>query len=244
MASETGHAVNVANMETMISDIQTFGAGYNPPRTNMKIPALTAMIGAAHDTIQETNTFTNALSVAKKQREIAFKDLDKLVTRVLGAIEISDAQAEIGDRARTLARKLRGERAGERIEDDPSTPDVDESKQNISVSQMSYDNQLANFEAFVQLLEAQNTAYAPNEPELTADGLRTRADDMRAKNNTVTTAQSSLDAARIQRNNILYADGTGLFDIAADIKKYVKSAFGTSSPQYAQIKDLKFTKPR
>jgi hypothetical protein len=244
MASETGHAKNVANLETMISDIQSFGAAYNPPRANMKTPALTTMVGNARDAIQEVNNFQNPLSVATKQRETAFEDLDKLVTRVVNAVEISAVADDIGDRARTLARKLRGRRAGERIEDDPATPDVDESEQNVSVSQMSFDNQLANFEAFVLLLESQDTAYAPNETDLKADSLRTRADDMRAKNNAVTSAQSALDAARIQRNNVLYAEGTGLYDIAADIKTYVKSAFGATSPQYAQIKDLKFTKPR
>jgi hypothetical protein len=170
--------------------------------------------------------------------------LDKLVTRVIAALEISDAAAAIGDRARTLARKLKGARAGERIEDDPATPDVDESAQNISVSQMSYDSRLANFEAFVQLLESQTTAYAPNETDLKTTALRARADDMRAKNAAVTSAQTSLEAARIRRNDVLYKPDTGLYDIASDIKKYVKSAFGTDSPQYAQIKDLKFTMPR
>lgn len=243
MASETGHAKNVANMEVMISKIQSFGVAYNPPRANMKNPALTTMTDAARDSISEASFFTNANSGAVKQRETAFEGLDKLVTRVIDALAISSAEATIGDRARTLARKLRGRRAGDRIEDDPATPDVDESEQNISVSQMSFDNQLANFEAFVQLLESQPT-YAPNEADLKATALRARADDMRAQNNAVNTAQASLDLARIQRNNVLYAEGTGLYDIAADIKTYVKSAFGADSPQYAQIKDLKFTKPR
>lgn len=245
MASETGHAKNVALFETLISAIQTFGAAYNPPRINLKkLTALIPIPGAARDAIAETNHFLDLQTVAVNDRETAFDGLGKLVTRVIGALEISDADAVIGDHARALARKLQGRRAGERFEDDPATPDVDESEQNISVSQMSYDSRLANFEAFVGLLESQTTAYAPNETELNDDALRVRADGMRAKNSAAVNAQSALDAARIQRNTILYEDDTGLFDIAADVKKYIKFAFGTDSPQYAQVKDLKFTEPR
>jgi nucleotide-binding universal stress UspA family protein len=242
--SETGHSKNVANFETLLSGVQSFGAAYNPSRNNLKIPALTPLPGSARDFINEVNTFANQYSVAVTQREAAFDGLGTLVTRVMSALELSDASADAADRARTLARKLQGRRAGERTADDPATPDVDESEQNHSVSQMSFDNRLANFEAFVQLLEAQGAAYAPNETELQADTLRTRADQMRTRNTAVTSAQTALEAARISRNNILYHETTGLVAIAADVKKYVKSAFGQDSPQYAQIKDLKFTTPR
>lgn len=37
---------------------------------------------------------------------------------------------------------------------------------------------------------------------------------------------------------------TGLVDIVDDVKKYVKSLFGASTPQYKQISGLKFTRPR
>lgn len=50
--------------------------------------------------------------------------------------------------------------------------------------------------------------------------------------------------ARIVRNDSLYADETGLCDIAAMVKKYVKSLFGADSPEYAQISGLEFRKPR
>ena len=175
--SETGHSKNVANFETLISAIQTFGAGYDPPRASLKLAALAPLPVAARGAIDDLNHFAGLQTVASNAREQAFDGLGKLVTRVISALELSDAGAAIGDSARTLARKIKGGRAGERIQDDPATPDVDESKQNISVAQLSYDSQLANFEALVQLLESQ-PAYAPNETDLKAATLRTRADDM------------------------------------------------------------------
>ena len=41
---------------------------------------------------------------------------------------------------------------------------------------------------------------------------------------------------------MLYADETGLYDLAMLVKKYVKGSFGTDSSQYNQIKGLEFTR--
>ena len=60
MASETGHAKNVANFETLISAVQTFGTAYNPARTDLKVPALTTLSGAARDAISGLNAQTGA----------------------------------------------------------------------------------------------------------------------------------------------------------------------------------------
>ena len=49
---------------------------------------------------------------------------------------------------------------------------------------------------------------------------------------------------RIARDKVLYAEGTGLCDIALDIKNYVKSVFGATSPQFKQVSEVRFTKAR
>ena len=53
-----------------------------------------------------------------------------------------------------------------------------------------------------------------------------------------------LSNARIDRNDALYGDSLGVYDRAGLVKKYVKSVFGQSSPEFAQVKGLEFTKPR
>jgi hypothetical protein len=42
------------------------------------------------------------------------------------------------------------------------------------------------------------------------------------------------------RNSILYASVSGLVDVALDVKKYVKSVYGASSPQYKQVSKIEF----
>jgi len=84
--------------------------------------------------------------------------------------------------------------------------------------------------------------YAPNETELTTESLTALYDDLNAKNTAVINAAVPLSNARIARDQILYTALTGVIDISVDVKTYVKSVFGATSPQYKLISGLTFTK--
>ncbi len=66
--------------------------------------------------------------------------------------------------------------------------------------------------------------------------------DLKAKNLAVINAETPLNNARIARNDVMYKDNVGLVDVAADVKTYIKSVFGATSPQYKTVSSLKFTK--
>jgi hypothetical protein len=89
---------------------------------------------------------------------------------------------------------------------------------------------------------ASEPSYAPNETELQITSLQARAQDLSNKNNQEASADTAVSNARLERNRILYQENTGLVDTALDVKKYVKSLFGASSPEYNQIKGIKFKK--
>ena len=80
----------------------------------------------------------------------------------------------------------------------------------------------------------------PNVEDLKVDSLKTLQADLKVKNNDVVVASIQLSNARIARNEILYKPLTGLIDVAFDLKVYIKSVFGATSPQYKQISKLKF----
>jgi hypothetical protein len=61
------------------------------------------------------------------------------------------------------------------------------------------------------------------------------------QNTAVIDATTALSNARIARNHTLYDEKTGLYDIAQEVKKYVKSVFGATSEEYKQIRKIKFT---
>ena len=56
----------------------------------------------------------------------------------------------------------------------------------------------------------------------------------------ITSSMQSRTRGGISRNNVLYANDTGLVDVASDVKSYVKSVYGASSPQYKQVSKLGF----
>ena len=241
--SETGHAKNIANLETLIGFCTGYGPTYNPSKAAIKIPALTTLHTNAVGTLASINNVLPLYNNAINARDAAFSPLSKLITRVVNAAQASDISPKgIGD-LKTIARKLQGKRATPKNDDPPkeaATPE-EESSKNISASQMSFDQRIENMDKLIQLLAAQ-PAYIPNETELTIASLTTVLTTMRSTNTAAIAAFTPVSNARINRNNLLYKDDTGLVDLAADVKKYVKSVFGATSPQYKQVSGLKFTK--
>ena len=87
-------------------------------------------------------------------------------------------------------------------------------------------------------------AYKPNEPDLAIDSLNTKLASLILVNSTVKTADAKANAARAERDAVLYAAKTGLVDIAMDSKLYVKSAYGVKSSQYNSVSGINFTRRR
>ena len=243
--TETGHAKNVANFEDLISFCTGYGASYNPSKSAIKLLALNTGRTDAANTLAAVNTAHQPWSNAVNAREIVFEPLSKLITRVVNALDASDVTKQVVDNAKTIARKIQGKRATPKnttAPTDPAAP-VEENSKNISASQMSFDNRIANMDKLIQLLSAQ-TGYVPNETDLTTAALTTFLTNMRTTNTTAINAFTPLSNSRIERNKTLYQAETGLVDVAGDVKKYVKSVFGGTSPQYKQVSGLKFTTPK
>jgi hypothetical protein len=239
--SETGHSKNVANLDTLISFVTSYGTAYNPSRTTIRLAALQALSTSSKNSINAVNAALPAYSNAVAAREAAFAPVSKLVTRVLNALKATDTTEQVDDNALTLVRKLRGSRATPKLTEDEKKALVAEGKETkeVSSSQMSFDSRIDTIDKLIKLL-ASIPLYAPNEAELRVATLNTLLADLRAKNAAVITATAPLSNARIARNDILYKPITGLIDTALDAKTYIKSLYGATSPQYKQISKLEF----
>ena len=239
--SETGHAKNVANFQDLISFCNGYGPSYNPNKASITLAALGTKQTDAITALAAVNTNIPASTNAINQREIVFNPLNKLITRVLNAVAASDVSKQVIDDVKTIARKLQGKRATPKIPtiiDDPTTA-ADESQKSISASQMSFDQRIQNMDKLIQLLTSLS-GYKPNEPELSIAALTTLFNNMIAANTAAINAYTPLSNARIERNKILYNEITGLVTVAANVKTYIKSLFGATSPQYKQVSKLKF----
>lgn len=238
--SETGHAKNVANFETLISFCTGYGTQYNPSKANILLTALGTKLTASQGALTSVNTLLPPWQNGVNDREILFDPFSKLVTKILNAVEASDVKPEFIKDVKTITRKLTGKRATPKKKDDPATPE-DESAKSISASQMSFDQRIENFDKLIDLL-ASNSAYAPNETDVKVATLTTLKGTMSTSNTAVKNAYTPLSNARIERNKILYDKVDGLVKVAGDVKKYIKSVFGGTSSQYKQVSKLKFAK--
>lgn len=240
--TETGHAKNVANFEQLTIECTALGTSYNPSNAAIKLAALNAQLASAKANIAAVNTAQAANSNAIAARDVVFSPLSKLSTRILNSLKASGTTVKVDESAQTLVRKLQGRRATAKLTDEEkkAAEAAGKSVNEISASQMSIDNRLDNFDKFIKLLTSV-TLYAPNEADLKVAALTATYNDLKAKNLAAVNSETALSNARIARDLVLYADNTGMVDISMDVKTYVKSIFGATSPQYKKISKLKFT---
>jgi hypothetical protein len=243
--SESGHAINIANFETIVVDATSYGATYNPSKTTLKIPAVTTLLTTSKTTHAGVLSAESLLNLAKDARKVAFKSLSPLLTKIINALKATDTTEQVNETAKTIIRKLQGRRATPKKTEEQKkvAASAGNAIVEISSSQMGFDNRIDNFDKLIKLLSSV-TLYAPNEADLKVTALTTTLNDLKAKNLAVTNAEVAVNNARIIRFDAMYKVKSGLIDIALDIKAYIKSVFGATSPQYKKISALKFSRPR
>lgn len=234
--SEVGHAKNVANFQDLIEFVTGYGATYNPSKNALKLPQLIALKVSADATLADVITKNTNYNNKVNERITAFSGLKSLSTRLVNALQTTDATTETVGNAKTFNRKMQGKKASSsQTPTDPNTP----APTTISTSQQSYDQLIQHLAGLTSVLEAE-TSYTPNETDLQIATLQTKIADLTAKNTAVATAYASISNSRIARNETLYSSSTGLVETANEVKKYIKSVFGASSPQFAQVKGIQF----
>ena len=234
--SEVGHAKNVANFQDLIEFVTGYGAIYNPSKNALKLPQLIALKASADATLADVITKNTNYNNKVNERITAFSGLKSLSTRLVNALQTTDATTETVGNAKTFNRKMQGKKASSsQTPTDPNTP----APTTISTSQQSYDQLIQHLAGLASVLEAE-TSYTPNETDLQVATLQTKIADLTAKNTAVATAYASISNSRIARNETLYSSSTGLVETANEVKKYIKSVFGASSPQFAQVKGIQF----
>jgi len=238
--SETGHAVNAANFQDLIAFVTAYGTIYNPSKNLLSLPQLISLKATADTNLADVVTKNTTYNNIVNERVIAFSNLRPLSTRLVNALQITDATKETIKDAKGYNRKMQGKRASKpKTTTDPNTP----APKTISSSQQSYDQLIQHLAGLISVLQSEPT-YAPNETDLTIASLTALQASLTAKNNAVATAYTDVNNSRIIRNNTLYNPETGLVEIANEVKKYIKSIFGARSPEFKQVRGIAFTNYR
>ena len=238
--SETGHLKNVANFEDLIAFCTSFGAQYNPSNPMLSIESLKTKQQESKDALSSFTTNRTKLNASIDMRRIEFNDLKSTATRAYNNFSVSGVDNLIVLNAKTHLNKLQGyrKRKTETAVSEDTANETKEVKQ-ISTSQQSYDRQIDHFASMIEVF-TQSGTHNPNEADLTLSALNTKTSKLKEVNTTVINDFTSFSNGLIHRNDVLYNSLTGVVNTALMVKKYVKSIFGASSPQFKQVNSIEF----
>jgi hypothetical protein len=245
--SESGDKKLIGNFRKLIDEAAAEPA-YDPANNKHKIPALETQYTAADAAVAAVAAARAPNKLAMTDREDAFRGLRALAVRSRNYLKASGAPQGVVDDAETYIRKLGGGRKSPKLKDDPATPGNEAAPGtggsgggvgSGSASQMSYENQIGNFESYIEIVKNVST-YTPNEADLKVAALTALAADLTAKSNAVSTTSAALDQARGIRDRLLYLNEDSVVNTAKLVKAYVQAALGSQSQLFKKIKGLAF----
>ena len=235
--SEVGHAKNVANLQKLTEQVTVYTL-YNPPVDNIKIANLQTLYTTASAKLAEVEDKRNANKNAITVRQSAFENLKSTTTKIINHLQILGLPSGTIDQAKSLNRLIQG---GQKKAVTPTEAGKEEPK-TASTSRQSYTQMADNFGILLQLLST-ITEYNPNEDDLKLANLNTYKESLMSSTQSVDQTEAELNNKLLERDQLLYADGTGLYSIAQNVKKYVKSLYGATSTEYSNVSAIKFTSP-
>lgn len=239
--NETGHAINVANLEKLITLCISYGSNYNPSSKQITINSLKTLhqsTSQAMDNVIQANT---AFKNVTNSRMAIFEPTKPLATRLINSLEATDASSKTIENAKAMNKKIQGTKTDKKKNDNPTPEDeITPDDKSISTSQQSYVSIREHFKNLVSILKSE-PSYMPNETELQTTTLDALIDTMGNANTQSNQTYTDLGNSRIARNELMYATKTGLFDVSKEVKKYIKSVFGATHPHTKQANSIKFT---
>jgi hypothetical protein len=228
---ETGHAKNVANLEMLIEQIKTF-SNYNPSIDNLKIPEITTLYNNALASLNNVKSKRIANKNAIHTRQDLYIKLKSTSTRIINQLDILNLKEGVFNQAKSLNKLIQGSGKTEK--------EADQQNSSKSTSRQSYTQLAENFSKILQQIATIST-YNPNIDDLKLVYLYTYQTELVNITQIVNQTEAELDSKIIERNSILYDDTAGLYEIAQNVKKYVKSVYGATSPEYSNVSKIKFT---
>ncbi|TYB72679.1 hypothetical protein ES676_10935 [Bizionia saleffrena] len=232
---ETGHAKNVANLQKLIEQVTVY-TEYNPSVVNLTIASLNTLYSTALTVLTEIKEKRNDNKYAIHNRQEIYENLKPLSTRIINQLDILDLSKGTLDQAKSINYLIQGYSKKKPVDNNETL----EESRTISTSRQSYTQLADNFSKLLQLLTSV-PSYTPNVAELTITSLNEYYEALITSTQKVDQTEAEFNAKLIERNSILYADSTGVYAIAQNVKKYVKSVYGAISAEYTRVARIKFT---
>jgi hypothetical protein len=234
--SETGYANVLANFERLVSYCREIGDAYRPSNPLLALDALNGLSAECRSALEAVTAAKIKHDNAVKERATLYAGLGKFSTRLLAALEAAGAPKTRIERARALARKIRGERAKNAAM--LKTENSGEQSKQHSVSRRSFDSKAEYFGQLVALI-SDEPAYAPNEPDISKATLAEKTQQLLDSNRAIAQTAQKLSLTRQERDKCFFAEENALRPLGQLTKTYLKSILGNDSPLYKAIGKLR-----
>ena len=237
--SDSGHAKNLSNFGEVVAYLSILGPKYCPPADRLALGALTLSLTKGRDALSSWYSAENHLRTKSAERSKLFDDVNPLLSRIGGFVDISPADIRTKDAVKGFIAKLRGNNKSKPKAAQVAVAEGDPAPRTNSTTQRSYVMVAENFSKLVTVIEDM-AGYTVTDEALKVGALRTLSGKLSAANTDVTQAELALSDARAYRDMVLYDDADSLLNVMRDVKNFVKAAFGPNSSEYRNIRGFEF----
>ena len=243
--NQTAHEQNLVNLGIVIARIDKFKSDYNPSRTDLNYTSLNQLKIRGETAISTVTLAELDFKNSSSTRTDSLETIDCLITRAIQTLRNSGASEQIIAQGETMVCDIRGLRmtAINRLNDLNLSGNSNAESMHLARYSNTIDCKIRNLNKLIRFL-SHIPAYDPIESDLTIASLDNKLTKLKIANQEYGVADAALDGARWSRNVLFYKTDTGIVDIAQSVKSYVKSVFGSNSPQYKGISELVFSRSR
>jgi len=217
-----------------------YGGTYNPGRPTLQVATMVNKLAEAreafHQLIVARAQYDNTIN-ARKQ---AFDKLPRLMASIMRLLESCGASEETLADARQFVKQISGKSPRKQESSGATSAETPASSARSSL-QLAYVSKADAFARLVQTVSAE-PLYQPTEAHLMVDSLRETWAVLQEHNQRVSIAKVAWSNAIIVRNEVLYSSNVSIVVTGRAVQRYVRGIFGFNSPQYAQVKSLRFNK--
>lgn len=239
--AENTEAQMLQRLDVLIAAAQSLGAAYTPPDADASIAHLQAQAVAGQAAVDGLDDSESSEDAERNSRQALYADIAARGSDVFqyckamgwDARDLADLQSKV--------RELRGGRAVPKPEDNPATPDIDESDTGGSASQRSFASLAGHWSEIVSFLEEKS--YTTTEDGITLVDLTDLRDQLRAANNSIAAVEGASAAGRQTRDNVFYTGAGSVVESAKASKNYIRARHDDTQA-WQMIKGLEFQIPR
>ena len=217
------------------------GGAYKPGQENLQVKALTTLQFNAQQLMDEVIEAKTAYDNISNKRELAFRSLKSLGSRITFLLRSCGAHPLTLADAYTSNRRLAG-----RLRHREPVPKPVEGEEPMSKRRAPAAAYVSKLHYFTQLVETASAEpnYRPLEPEVSVEGLEQKVVELRSLNELVMKAEQKLSRLRKQRKAMFYEGEASLVNIGRAVRNYIRGVFGFMSDPHADLVKVSLTKPQ